>query len=172
VPVGSCERWDPLGVGWDEPDVPVVGPGAGALELLDALEVGSDDELCVGDDELCVGDDELCVGEDEVCVGDDEVCVGVGGVCVGVGELCVGVGELTDGTLVDGTLTDGTLVDGTLVDGSGGSKDSAGGTAIVVIAPNMPAPTDATNNFLPLDTGWYLLGSDRRSPRRHNVGSR
>jgi hypothetical protein len=123
VPVGCRERWDPLGVGWDEPDVPVVGRGAGAL---DVLEAGGDGELRVGD-----------------------------------GVLTDGV--LSDGVLTNGVLTDGTLADGTLTDGSGDDEDSAGRTAIAVIAPNIPAATDATNHFLPLDTGCYLpAASDRR----------
>jgi hypothetical protein len=118
VPAGCREGWDPLGVGWDEPDVPVVGGGAGVLELVD---VGGDGELRVGD-----------------------------------GVLTCGVltdGVLTDGVLTDGVLTDGTLVDGTLTEGSGDDEESAGGTAIAIIAPTRPAPTDATNRFLPLDTG-------------------
>jgi hypothetical protein len=133
VPVGCREGWDPLGVGWDEPDVPVAGRGAGALEVLevlDVLEAGGDGELRVGD--------------------------GV----VTDGVLTDGVP--TDGALTDGTLADGTLADGALTDGSGDDEDSAGRTAIAVIAPNIPAPTDATNHFLPLDTGCYLpAASDR-----------
>jgi hypothetical protein len=123
VPAGCREGWDPLGVGGDEPDVPVVGGGAGVLELVD---VGGDGELRVGD-----------------------------GVLTG-GVLTDGVltdGALTDGALTDGVLTDGTLVDGTLTEGSGDDEESAGGTAIAIIAPTRPAPTDATNRFLPLDTG-------------------
>lgn len=130
MPVGCREGWDPLGVGWDEPDVPVVGRGAGVLELVDVLEAGGDGELRVGD-----------------------------------GTLTDGVltdGVLTDGTLSDGVLTDGVLTDGTLTDGTGDDEESAGGTAIAVIAPTMPAPTDATNHFLPLHTGCYLpAASDR-----------
>jgi hypothetical protein len=121
VPVGCREGWDPLGVGWDEPDVLVVGRGAGAL---DVLEAGGDGELRVGN-----------------------------------GVLTDGV--LSDGVLTDGVLTDGTPAAGTLTDGSGDDEDSAGRTATAVIAP-IPAATDATNHFLPLDTGCYLpAASDR-----------
>ena len=121
MPVGCREGLDPLGVGWDEPDVPVVGRGVGELEVLDVLDVGGGGELRVGDGVLTAG------------------------------VLTVGV--LTTGVLTDGALTDSVLADGALTDGSGDDDDSAGDTAIAVIAPNMPAPTDATNNFLALGTG-------------------
>jgi hypothetical protein len=86
------------------------------------------------------------------------------------GTLTDGVltdGVLIDGVLTDGVLTDGVLTDGTLTDGSGDDEESAGGTAIAVSAPNTPAPTDATNHFLPLDTS-ISCRSDRPS-RRHNL---
>jgi hypothetical protein len=69
------------------------------------------------------------------------------------GVLRVGDGTLTDGTLTDGTVTDGTVTDGTFTDGTltdgSGDDESAGGTAIAVIAPNTPAPIDAASTFLP-----------------------
>ena len=116
MPVEGCDGWEPLGVDWDEPELPGVGRGDGAFDVLVVL-----------------------------------------GVLEVVGELRVGDGTLTDGTVTDGTVTDGTVTDGTLTDGTltDGSDDdeSAGGTATAVIAPNTPAPTDATSNFRPLDTG-------------------
>jgi hypothetical protein len=95
----------------------------------------------------------------------------------GGGELWVGDGTLTEGTLTDGTLTDGTLTDGTLtdgvpIDGSGNDEESAGDTAIAVIAPNIPAPSDAKHHFLPLDTSSDLPAAFDRRSRRHNVGRR
>ena len=128
MPVGCCECWDPRGVGWDEPGLPV-GRGGGALEVLDVLEV------------------------------------------VGGGELRVGDGVLTDGVLTAGALTDGTLADGTLTDGSG-DEDSAGGTAIAVIAPNIPAPTAATKNVLRLDTGYISLPRPIVLDALHNMSTR
>jgi hypothetical protein len=115
VPVECCEGPGPRGVGWGEPDAPVVGGGVGGLELVVVLEVGGDGELCVG-----------------------------AGTLTG--------GTLTDGTLTDGTLTDGTPTDGVVIVGSGNDEESAGDTAIAVIAPNIPAPSDAKHHFLPLDT--------------------
>ncbi len=47
--------WEPPEAGPDEPDVPVGGRGAGALELLDVLEVGGGGELRVGSGVLTGG---------------------------------------------------------------------------------------------------------------------
>jgi hypothetical protein len=128
VPVGCCEAPGPLGVGWGEPDAPVVGGGVGGLELVVVRDVGGDGELWVGD------------------------------------------GTLTEGTLTDGTLTDGTLIDGVLIVGSGNDEESAGDAAIAVIAPNIPAPTDAKHHFLRLDTRSELPAASDRRLRLHVVG--
>jgi hypothetical protein len=92
--------------------------------------------------------------------------VGAGELWVVDGVLTEGVlteGVLTEGVLTDGVLTDGVLRDGTLTDGSGDDAEPAGGSAIDVNAPRAPAPSDATNNFLPLDTG---ISCRVRSPSR------